>query len=322
MTLPSGPSSFSRAEDVARLVVEASERAAAFLLSNQDEDGFWRDYRLPPGRSEAWATAVVGLALSEAAPRIDGIEGACSRAVTALNAARTPDGWGYNRNTAADADTTSWVTCFLRARGVTDLDHCRRVLLRHVSRSGHARTFLDPRFGHWAAEHEDVTPLVGLALQACGCEPEVLSALERAAAGSALEHQGWKGFWWQNESYALAWNLEWLAARRALSDEVREIARAQLAHLPSTTSFLDAACRLRAEIHLFDATLAESEIARSIVANRGALQESRELLVPPQHGAFAKHALVPYPDDRGLMTTACALLALTSWSRRTRRTLA
>src|SRR6266446_1158594 len=91
--------------------------AVRLLLLNQDEDGYWRDYQLPPGRSEAWTTACVGCALFAASSYARISQSPLHRAATVLLAAQRPEGWGYNRKTACDADSTSWVLCFLAQLG-------------------------------------------------------------------------------------------------------------------------------------------------------------------------------------------------------------
>src|SRR5215213_3103181 len=95
-------------------VNEAVVGGARFLLERQDRDGFWRDYELPPGQSEAWTTSYVGVALGRAVP--DVAEAALARARSAVAAVAQPQGWGYNSATACDADTTSWALRLLDGR--------------------------------------------------------------------------------------------------------------------------------------------------------------------------------------------------------------
>src|SRR6478752_7618982 len=104
-----------------RSVEAAVCEAVDFLLEQQDRDGFWREFDLQPGASEAWTTAWVGwclcrMVLRERAQRAR-IRESCRRAAAALRDSRIVGGWGYNRRAGPDADTTSWVLRFLSACG-------------------------------------------------------------------------------------------------------------------------------------------------------------------------------------------------------------
>lgn len=94
--------------DVQRAVISGTNR----MLGLQDEDGFWREYNLQPGASEAWSTAWVGWCLAGVGMN-QATREARARAVTALAGCRKEGGWGYNRKTGPDADTTAWVLRFL-----------------------------------------------------------------------------------------------------------------------------------------------------------------------------------------------------------------
>jgi hypothetical protein len=94
-----------------RAVREAIARGATQLLAQQDDDSFWREFALAPGASESWATAWVGwclagTAISTGAPHA-AVRNALARARSALATARRAGGWGYNRSTGPDADSTA-----------------------------------------------------------------------------------------------------------------------------------------------------------------------------------------------------------------------
>jgi hypothetical protein len=109
---------------------------------------------------------------------------------------RRADGWGYNRATASDADTTSFA---LRLAGGD-----ASVLDRYVDDDGRAHTFAGTHFGSWAWAHADVTATVGIALADAG---EDATALRRAAL---RDIGAWNSFWWTTDAYAVARTLELL----------------------------------------------------------------------------------------------------------------
>src|SRR4051812_27115425 len=91
--------------------------AAAFLCAHQDEDGAWRDFVMPPGRSDAWVTAYIGRALH----RIDAVDLAPKlerAAAWLLGHVEHDGGWSYRAgHVPSDADSTAHVLAFLSASG-------------------------------------------------------------------------------------------------------------------------------------------------------------------------------------------------------------
>ncbi len=81
-------------------------RQSSSWFQQQHPDGCWRDYQLEPGASEAWTTAVVLWSLAGAQPCSVALP-SVRAAMDALHALQKPAGWGYNRHTAADADSTA-----------------------------------------------------------------------------------------------------------------------------------------------------------------------------------------------------------------------
>src|SRR5437868_2631287 len=96
---------------IARMTIRSAvEAACAYLLTRQHADGRFIDYALPVGPSDEWVSAVAGLALAEAGAHgwhAGAVEGA-HRAAAWLARVRHPRaGWGFNRRTEADADSTA-----------------------------------------------------------------------------------------------------------------------------------------------------------------------------------------------------------------------
>ena len=274
-----------------------------------DEDGFWRDYQLPPGRSEAWTTACVGHAIVRASRHAQIEDAATQRAAAALLAVRRPEGWGYNRHTACDADTTSWTIRFLAGIGVAAETSAEAMLRPYLTLDHRVRTFAKVgSFGYWAVEHDEVAPLAGLALldgrefrQIAGIRQAIL---DRWARG------GWQSFWWSGPAYVRAQSLEFLSRSGGIPEDIAQAERVHLTVSPIAATAFDAAQHLIASIHL----LASRDIARastlllSLQCEDGGWPTSQVLLVPDQRGTFGSES---FADDCRLLTTAMALAALT-----------
>jgi hypothetical protein len=110
-------------------------------------------------------TSCVGWVLAQAPVGAEAHE-SLRRASAAVLAARREWAGDYNRHAATDAGSTAWALRFLAALGWgSDVDEAS--LVRYLDEDSRARTFLDgERFGRRASVHDDVTPVVGLALVA------------------------------------------------------------------------------------------------------------------------------------------------------------
>lgn len=274
------------------------ERAVSFLASRQDADGYWRDYRLEPGQSEAWTTACIGFALFQVA----GLCMEVDKAARILLSTKRPGGWGYNSHTACDADTTSWVIRFLSSMGAMEGVDSASLLSTYVTHSGRVLTFPSAdRFGSWGQEHDEVAPLAGMALLSSG----KFDLAEKLRQG-VLNRVNWKPFWWRCYSYVCAQSLEFLALSGGIPDEIKKREAATLACLPpSPSSAFDLAQRLSASAYL------EGDLQCSALLDTqekdGGWLSSFELLVPSQRDEFCGD---PKADEKRLMSTAMSVLAL------------
>ena len=201
-----------------RPVAQALSGAIDFLLSRQAHTGRWSDFLLPAGPSDEWVTAFVGACLLEAPG-----ERTCRAARRAWEALlrRRPDepGWGYNRLTPADADSTAWALRLAGGLGIVEhgrVAAARAFLAGHVSADGGITTYgerdpirrytrlpEDASFAGWQAPHACVTaaaaPLVGaVAIDYLG--------RQQGAAGN------WQGYWWWDDEYTTALAAEALPA--------------------------------------------------------------------------------------------------------------
>lgn len=188
-------------------VLESCDAAQGFLLRTQSGNGFWRDYSLEPGVSDAWTTSLAGCALAEAGDET--VQRAVARAASAVAACRREDGWGYNARTACDADSTAWAIRLLGkasdggfgadSTAVRSIDALRR----HVDGDGNVHTFRGARFGRWADAHDDVAAVVAVALWEAGDR-----ASARCIADALLRAGGGRTFWWTTPAYGWARFLE------------------------------------------------------------------------------------------------------------------
>lgn len=298
-------------------VISAVVNAEAFLLKHQDADGLWRDYDLAPGRSEAWTTACVGWVLAYPPACADAVL-PLRRATDALHLIRKPDGWGYNRHTSCDADSTAWVWRLLAAlddhRGAPAVP----TLCAFLSEDGAARTFrFADRFGSWASPHSDVTPMVGLALLAVGAERQVVQLVRHAVLESRVPGSGWKSYWWATDCYATAQSLEFLSASGSIPSAICRDLKEWLHTAEQYRSPLEAAQFLAIAVSIgLSGAAISAKLVNDLLSRRmsdGAWQSSAVLLVPEQRKAGKSKDPVANPDTERLMSTAMVTWALKKW---------
>lgn len=204
-----------------RSVAQALSGAIDFVLSRQAHTGRWSDFILPAGPSDEWVTAFVGACLLEAPG-----EKTCRAARRAWEALlrRRPDepGWGYNRLTPADADSTAWALRL--AGGLRVVEHERvaaalAFLAGHVSAGGGITTYAerdpirrytrlpeDASFAGWQSPHDCVTAAAAPLLGAV-----TLDYLGRAQGDAG----NWQSYWWWDDEYTTALAAEVVPASRA-----------------------------------------------------------------------------------------------------------
>jgi hypothetical protein len=195
-----------RSEEQREEILRACSRATSFILQGQDVDGAWRDFRLTPGRSDAWVTAYVGSRLLRSAQKNSGLElpPAIQHALRFLAEARHKSGgWGYNVGCEADADSTAQAILFFRkARYHVPLrDYA--TLARFQLPDGAFATYKTPRPQHgWGHGHPDVTAVVLQALAAV--LPPDHTILLRGYASLDAHLRGrhpWASYWWSSPLY-------------------------------------------------------------------------------------------------------------------------
>jgi hypothetical protein len=288
---------------IARAVRDGEE----YLRENQDPDGCWRDYALKPGPSEGWTTAFVGLCLASGPTGLQHWI-ALQRAASALGSLHQ-GGWGYNRYSTTDADSTACAVRFLSALG--RITGGPALLRRFLDEDGHAHTFVETGAGRWGAAHDDVTPMVGLALVSVAGDRELIMKIRSAVLRSRTSAGIWHSYWWATDAYATAQSLEFLEITGGIPTDVDSRARLWLEEVRPQSAFeaalaVDICCRLDGggpARMLIDLVL-------NLQSTNGQWPPSQLLLVPGQTSSDSSVEPVAYADHQGLMSTALAVRSL------------
>jgi squalene cyclase len=206
-------------------------KAVGFLIRAQHSDGLWRDFVTFAGESDEWVTAYVATALA-------GVDSAAARESTRKawyamsKRARRAGGWGYNKESPADADSTAWALRMASALGKSNLASVvrgKRLLTAQQRRDGgiatcssqvwgacFARMSSSARWSGWCDSHSCVT----------AASADALDAKERRNALAFLrkrqEVRGrWIGYWWADHEYPTTLALDALKRLGRSSDEAR-----------------------------------------------------------------------------------------------------
>ena len=165
------------------------------------------------------------------------------------------------------------------------------------------------RFGHWAAPHDEVAPLFGLALLAHG--DHAAAAALRPVLIAVWEAPGWQPYWWQGDTYVRTQNLEFLTASGGIPPHIAKLESAHLHTAPPPTTAFDLAQQLSSAM-LLDAPERAHVLVTSLLQSQmedGGWPPSLVLLVPQQwqQGQLGSEV---FEDDRRMMSTAVVLIAL------------
>ena len=317
---PLGAAPSMRRPPVPLRSTRAALRDGLSFLFYMRDGGHWADFFLPAGEVDRWVTAYIllrlsrlPLALFEPKERRQ-----LEESVDWLLAARNPSGgWGYNRSSGDDADSTSLAILALRRHGRPVPREARDVLRCCLGGDGGVATYprQTPLGGSWAASVPDVT---ALALAALGDE---LDGARRREAERFLESRRlpgglWPSFWWLTPLYATWAVLEARVAgkksRRSTEIEA-QLLRALRKYMPVNT--FEVALLLLCQEYL-GVTPPPGGLAQRLQSEQqpdGSWLPSAYLRLPsprvtePWSTIDAGPAFV---DRRGLLTTATALEAL------------
>ena len=187
---------------------EAINAGCDYLLSTQSSAGFWIDFDLPTGKSDAWVTAFVALSLSYANKIMHStkITASIHLAIKWLTCNRHyRAGWGYNEKTGPDADTTGYVVSLLTKYQYPIHSNDYQFLLSLQTDSGGFATY--PKEDAWGLAHPDVTPIVFSALNDEN-RTSILSSTENYLRNNQVKPGFWPAYWWKNCHYSTYHNLK------------------------------------------------------------------------------------------------------------------
>ncbi|MEM7334543.1 MAG: prenyltransferase/squalene oxidase repeat-containing protein [Chloroflexota bacterium] len=323
----------------------AFEKAVAFLL-HQRVGSAWTDFDLAPGSSDEWVTAYVSKVLAELPdnPAADAVEEAW---LWLLSRRRAGEGWGYNRLTPRDADSTIWALQLAEQLGYTHWSSSRQAqafLAQHVQPCGGVVTY---------CEEAPIRRFVGAPdeLSFAGwCQPQVCVT----AAAASLPHffdgtvdylrqtqvrnGRWCSYWWMEDAYATTLAVEALAQSGAPSaqQQVNKAVAWGLEQMtpdgfvPSWTrpngSTFATALVVRLLLHCDDPQRVAEKVSAGVrwlltgQQESGGWSASAGLRVPypdMHHPEEYEHWLIGHPieggvslDQNGVFTTATAVSAL------------
>jgi len=182
--------------------------AVRFLQSVQGGDGSWTDYNLPVGVSDQWVTAYAALALAQYGNAF----GSSDAVASALNASgwlsenRTyRAGWGYNKVTGPDSDSTAIAIALFDELGLPVMEQDRLFLREHWRDGEGIATYDGP--AAWGTGHWDVTPWGYHGLRQEDRELYREGFL-RAMGNNRMGNGFWRSYWWRNPFYSTFITLE------------------------------------------------------------------------------------------------------------------
>ncbi|HEX8484510.1 prenyltransferase/squalene oxidase repeat-containing protein [Sphingomonas sp.] len=301
-------------------VTAAIGRAAGFLITERQQDDFWRDFQLVNGASDEWVTAFVGYALVESGVPLPA--GLVTQTVRALLRRQRPNGgWAYNRISPADADSTAWVLKFLRAAAYSgpEVQRAEAFLLSHLRADGGLSTYAAAtrlRFSGAATGRDDAGWRGGhlcVAANAAGVIGQPLNAFLL----SAQDTDGtWPAYWWRSDAFSSALAAQSLAqvagtgesvaravawARGQVASESAAFARAWLIAL-----LLRGGTKDRGQARALAVALAAEQ------RSDGGWDASAAMLFPDPAEIHRRPGMPVVPDERRLFTAASTLLAFSS----------
>lgn len=193
------------------LIDKMLKRAIDYILKKRDKDGHWVDFALPQGMSDEWVTAYIVAALSNdsscykyLAPSVEWLQ----------KRFRPDEGWGYNRTTPADADSTALGLLALHRNRATLPESANYTLLRYRLPSGGYCAYTDQDLDH---EHgtgpADITSAVLLTQIETGLfETNIICDALINLISQQREEGGWNSFWWKDDLFAACRTLNALNA--------------------------------------------------------------------------------------------------------------
>jgi len=297
---------------------DAMNRGLEFLLDARCQNGLWRDFEFACLHSDEWITGYVGTQVLNCGSAKAAEAG--REAWATLRARRSAGaGWGYQKSTPPDADSTAWVLALARDLGETDNAHVSRGLAFLAAHRGSRgfRTY-DPdmllKLGEALPEtsahrkwHDEQVEIAASAARA-GLETAVQDLLR-----AQRDDGSWEGFWIDGSEYVTGLAVE--ALRRSdRADGVQAIRRAASwarARVAGESNSFKLAWLLRRTVEGSADNLLSDDVFRAAIERLLRLQQedgswpaSGIMKVPLPSEAGDSVEMADYPDCHRVFTTS------------------
>ncbi len=114
-----------------RTIDSSIDSSINFLIQARYRQGWWQDFFLPAGASDAWVTGFVGTVMAQLPD--NRARQVAERAWQLLeNQCPHREGWGYGAQVPADADSTLWVLQLAEALAKEDSERAKRGYIKSL----------------------------------------------------------------------------------------------------------------------------------------------------------------------------------------------
>lgn len=317
------------------------KKGVQFLSTSLNPDGWWLDFLLAPGRSDEWVTGYVGFMLSQI--RDLDTQRLSQTAWEQLQTRVTPEGWGFNRYTPKDGDSTIWALRLAQKIGKTKSSAVtlgNQALEQHVFPSGGISTYADEQTIRAFTNASNSDSFAGWQMPAlCVTAAAAGLATFRHRARNYLrtnqsDDGSWSSYWWEGADYSTGLAIQSLSlttdqlelrhARHWCLSRIKSNGAVVTPSNPSGSPFATAwvlnglkgdpsAKAAQERLHHW---LIETQQADGSWAGSAVLRVPPQSIVDPkrvtdwEEGGLIEKAIIR--DDRSIFTTATVLAALYS----------
>ncbi len=204
-------------------ISDAIAAGVDFLVGSRNPDGWWEDFDIADGTSDAWVSAYAGHALAGLTqPRATDLARGAWRLLNGRH--RPGGGWGYNAAVPPDADTTAWAILLAESVGAgatPRVEEARSFLGGHLRSSGGLATYATAEpvrddmgfpafvsYAGWTSAHPCVTAVAANAESFRGRFDRYLWRAQKTDGS-------WPAYWWLDREYSTS------LAMSALRDQER-----------------------------------------------------------------------------------------------------
>ena len=175
--------------------------AIGYILKMKETDGYWVDFTHPQGMSDEWVTAYITATLSKEPT----LHSYLTSSIEWLQERYRPgEGWGYNKNTPTDADSTALALLALHRMNVSLPEDARDTLLRYRLPNGGYSAYTDGDLDH---KHGfgpiEITSSVLLTQLVTGLiDANIICDTVAHLLSQQRGKGGWNSFWWKDDLFA------------------------------------------------------------------------------------------------------------------------